>query len=421
MPLSVRGLTIPLLDDLPPCRRVIVRIDVNSPIDPGTGEILDATRFRAHRETLRELAERAAVVAISHQGRPGEQDFTTLERHARVLEEATGLPVEYVDDVIGPEALRRIRGHRPGGILLLDNSRLVSEDFVEAPAEVHARGIMVSRLAPLFDCYVNDAFSVSHRSQASVVGFPLRLPSAAGRLMERELRALARVLEGGGRPRVYVIGGSKIRDMVAVIEHALAKGAADKILTTGLTALLFLQAKGYDVGGARSALERKGAMALLGRASRLVREYGDSLMVPLDFLVETEDGEVRVEDAGEIRGAPKDIGPKTVEAYTEALRGAAVVVMKGPAGVIEDPRFRGGTIALVRAALESGAYTLFGGGHFNVIISELPEELRGRVGHISTAGGALVYMLAGRSLPGLEALARSALSRGEARSGRGGG
>jgi phosphoglycerate kinase len=411
VPLQVRDLTIPVLEDLPPCSKVLVRIDVNSPIDPETGEILDTTRFEAHATTLRELAERSAVVAMSHQGRPGEPDFRPLRRHAEVLAKVTGLHVEYVDDVIGPEAIRRIRSLPRGTVLLLDNSRIVSEDFIEAPAEVHARGIMVSRLAPLFECYVNDAFATSHRSQASIVGFPLVLPSAAGRVMERELRALARVFEESLRPKVFVLGGSKLRDMVSVIDHLVSAGEADWILTTGLTALLFLQAMGADIGEASHVIEAKGGLQLLERARRIIAAAKGRLLVPRDFLAETGDG-VEVVPAESIRGSPKDIGPETLREYSSVITRARLVVMKGPAGVVEDPRFRGGTRGLVEAALQSGAFTLFGGGHFNVVISELPRELRARVGHISTAGGALVYMLSGRRLPGLEALARSALIRG---------
>jgi phosphoglycerate kinase len=412
LPLRVRGLEIPTLDDLPPCNKVLVRIDVNSPVDPETGEILDTTRFEAHTQTIEELVETSAVVLMSHQGRPGEPDFTHLERHAEVLSKILGVSVEYVDDVIGPEALRRIKALKKGRILLLDNTRIISEDFIEAPAEVHARGIMVSRLSPLFDCYVNDAFAAAHRSQASIVGFPLRLPSAAGRLMERELRAIARVLDSEERPKVYVLGGAKLKDILAVIENLVKTGEADWILTTGLTALLFLEARGVNLGKAGEALQSRGSRALLERARQLAAST-DRILVPRDFLVEKE-GSVEVARADNITGTPKDIGPETIEEYSRILREAKLIVMKGPAGVIEDPRFREGTRRLVEAALSSGAYTLFGGGHFNVIISEMPKEMRERVGHISTAGGALLYMLSGRPMPGLEALARGTLIRAKA-------
>ncbi len=406
MPVTVRGIRVPTLDDLPSCGRVLVRIDVNSPLDPATGEILDDTRFRAHLATIEELSESSAVVVMSHQGRPGQPDFRPLDRHAELLSRLLGRPVEFVEDVIGPEAIRRIKSLRRGRILMLDNTRLVSEDFIEAPAEVHARGIMVSRLAPLFDCFVNDAFAASHRSQASIVGFPLRLPSAAGRHMESELRALARVLDSAEKPKVYVLGGSKVKDMLEVSEALVRRGEADWILTTGLTALLFLVARGVDIGAARLKLEERGALRLVERARRILEAAGGRLLVPRDFKVLDGD-EVKVVEAASLRGDPRDIGPATIEDYAKVLRGAKLVVMKGPAGVVEDPRFREGTRRLVEAALSSGAYTLFGGGHFNVVLSELPESLRARVGHISTAGGALVYMLSGKPMPGLEALARS--------------
>ena len=400
---------IPTLDDLDCKGRVLVRLDLNSPM--AGGRILDDTRFRAHVPTLKELLEAGhPLVLMSHQGRPGGDDFTSLEPHAELLSKILGVTVDFVPDIIGPEARRRIESLAPGEALLLDNTRLLSEDYVEAPAEVHARSIFVRRLSPLFDCYVNDAFATAHRSQASIVGFPLVLPSAAGRLMERELNAVSMALEKGRRPRVFVLGGSKLSDMVSVIEYLVHTRAADEILTTGLTALLFIAAHGEDVGDAASILERKGGPQLLARARRLLGE-GAPVRVPLDFLAEV-DGRVEVVEAHRIRGAPKDIGPKTIEYYSEIIRGAGTVVMKGPAGVVEDERFRRGTYELVRAALESGAYTIFGGGHFNVVVSEMPEELRRRAGHISTAGGALLYMLAGRRLPGVEALHKSLQARG---------
>lgn len=407
MPAKLLGLSIPVLEDLPSsCNRILLRIDVNSPIDPATGRILDDTRFRAHRETILELLDAGKSIAVlAHQGRPGEEDFTSLEAHAETLSRVIGVPVKFVEDVIGPEARKAIKALNPGEVLMLDNTRLVSEDYIEAPPEVHAKSIMVRRLSEVADCYVNDAFAASHRSQASLVGFPLVMPSAAGRLMQKELEAVSRILESPGKPKVFVIGGSKLRDMIEVIEHTVKHGIADYVLTTGLVALLFLNAKGVDVGEAKEALRKKGGETLIARARRIL-ETGASILMPRDFIVERE-GETSVNKAENLRGAPKDIGPETIAEYSRILREARLVVMKGPAGVIEDPRFRRGTEELVKASLEGGAYTVFGGGHFNVIISSLDEHLRRRVGHISTGGGALVYALTGRTLPAVEALSAS--------------
>jgi len=404
--LRYRGRRILTLDDLDLSgRRVLVRVDINSPLG-GSGEILDETRLRAHAPTIKRLLrEGAAVVLISHQGRPASSDFTRLEAHAKRLSQILQLDVDYVDDVIGPEARRRIESTEPGQVLLLDNTRLISEDYVEAPPEVHARGIMVSTLAPLFDYYVNDAFATAHRSQASIVGFPLVLPSAAGPLMEAEVRALNKALEGSERPKVFVLGGAKLKDAVKIIKRLVEDNVADAILTVGLVSLLFLAAQGVRIGAAEKIIASKADEKTIEEARRLISKSA-AIMTPRDFLAEVN-GRVEVVETGEIRGAPKDIGPMTIEEYSNVIRRARVIVMRGPAGVIEDPRFRRGTRALLKAALESNAYTILGGGHFNVILSELPEELRARVGHVSTGGGALLYFLTGRELPALTALAQS--------------
>ncbi len=314
--------------------------------------------------------------------------------------------MKFIDDVFGPEARRLIRELKAGEILMLDNTRLSSEDYVEAPPETYSRSIFVRRLSKTVDCFVNDAFAASHRSQASIVGFPLVMPSAAGRLMEKELNAISTVLERSRRPKTFVLGGAKIKDMIDVIEYSITHNIADYILTTGLLALLFLKAKGFEIGMSAEILKRKGGELLLPRARRLLEKGKERILTPIDFLCEVKN-EVIEATINNIRGYPKDIGPETVKKYSEILRNSALIIMKGPAGVVEDPRFRRGTKEIVVAALEGGAYTVFGGGHFNVILSELSEDLRGKVGHISTGGGALVYALTGRELPAVRALGKS--------------
>lgn len=407
MPIVYHDKEIGTLDDISvEGRKVLVRIDINSPIDPQTGEILDDTRFKSHRETIMNLLENnAAVVLMSHQGRPASGDFIRLEKHAELLSNTIGVEVEYIPDIIGPEALRRIKEHRPGKILLLENTRLVSEDYVQAPPEVHAKGIMVSTLSRHVDYYVNDAFATAHRSQASIVGFPLVIPGVAGRLMEREVRTLSRVLSRDEAPKVFVLGGAKVKDTIKVIRHVVEEGVADEILTTGLVALLFLRVSGVDIGEAEEIVRSKVDEETVETARTLIAS-GAPIRVPLDFYTEI-DGNVELVESSSIMGAPKDIGPSTIEYYSWKLRGAKIIVMRGPAGVAEDPRFRRGTRELVVNALSSGAFTIFGGGHFNAILSDLPGGLKRRVGHISTGGGALLYFLANRKLPGLESLARS--------------
>ncbi len=408
MPVRYRNKLIATMDDADfKGKRVLVRFDLNSPVDPGTGRIIDASRIEEAAKTLKELVESGAAVAIlSHQGRPLESDFISLEQHAELLSKASGVYVEFVMDVIGAESARRLSRLSPGEAVLLDNSRIVSEDYLEAPAEVHARGLMVTRLSRFFDAYVNDAFSASHRSQASIVGFPLVLPGYAGRVLESEVRALTEALEEGERPRVFIVGGAKLADAVDLIDYLTSSGAADEVLTAGLVGLMFLKAMGKRLPPAVEELVERKSKGKLRRAVELIAE-GRPIKTPLDFMVQEGD-RVYVADSSSLRGAPKDIGPSTIEYYGAKLSKARVIVIRGPAGVIEEPRFRAGTVELVRAAVRSGAKVILGGGHFRAILREVAGELNPSRVHVSTGGGALLQFLSGRPLPGLEALAESA-------------
>ncbi len=403
---------IPRIEDIDPRgSKVLMRIDINSPIDPETGRILDDTRFKSHVETIRELAvERGnALVLMSHQGRPGSSDFVLLKEHSRVLSDHVGLDIKYIDDIIGPAARDSIEKLQPGEILLLENTRLLSEETIEMVPEKHATSIFVRMLSELFDYYVNDAFATAHRSQPSIVGFPLVIPSAMGRLMEKEVDALSKVFNPELEPKIFVLGGAKVHDTLRIIEHLVANKVADRILTTGLVAFLFMVAKGIDIGKQqKSLLEKKGILPLVPRARRLLLR-GAPIETPIDFKVETSSGEVAVRGLGNLDGPAKDIGPQTIRMYSEFFQEASIIVMRGPAGVIEDKRFKEGTLRLVENALSSGAFTIFGGGHFNAIFKELDnKELVNKVGHMSTGGGALLLFLSGEPLPAFEALNMSA-------------
>ncbi len=387
-------------------KKVLVRVDFNSPISGE--ELLDDSRIRAHVPTIKELLDRgASIVLVSHQGRPGEPDFITLEPHAAKLSTLLGQTVQFVDDVMGPEARRRIKSLKPGEVLLLDNVRFLAEENINAPPEQQAKTYLVRRLSKLFDLYVNDAFATAHRSQPSIVGFPMVLPGVMGRLMQREVEALSKIFNPKESPKVFVLGGGKVADSLSIIENIIRNKVADRILTTGLLSELFLVARGIDLGEKNMKfLEKKGILSLVPKARRLLL-MGAPIDVPIDYVtLDEESGEVKVEPVYNLTGVIRDIGPATVRTYSELIREAKVVVMRGPAGVMEDPRFRKGTKELVRAALESGAFTIFGGGHLTAVIEEL--GMRDRVGHISTGGGALLAFLSGKELPALKALKFSA-------------
>ncbi len=399
------SVNLPTLDDVSlEGKKVLLRVDFNSPLDR-EGNIIDDYRIRAHIPTIKRLINAGASVTItSHQGRPGNEDFRDLSKHAERLSELLNHRVEFVDDVMGPEARRRIKELGSGDVLLLDNVRFVSEEIIEAPPEIQARTYLVRRLAPLFNLFVFDAFATSHRSQPSIVGFPMVLPSVVGDLMRRELEALNRVLEASEPPRIYVLGGAKVRDTIRIIEYLTRRGLADRILTTGLVGLVFHVAKGGRVGRAvMRFLEEKGLLSLIPRARRVVLS-GAPLDTPYDLRVLKSNGDIAEEPMHNLTGKPMDIGPYTTAMYSELIREAKVVVMRGPAGRVEDERFRAGTEDLLRAALDSKAFVVIGGGHLGAMVRGI-----NRSGvHVSTGGGALLFALSGETLPAITALTESA-------------
>jgi len=383
-------------------KKVLVRVDFNVPIDVN-GNILDDFRIRAHSQTLLSLLNRgAAVVVLSHQGRPGDSDFVTLENHAKKLEEVLGVEVRFVNDVMGPAACEAIQSLRHGEILLLDNVRLVSEELIEGEPERLAKTYLVRRLAPHFNYFVFDAFAAAHRAQPSIVGFPAVLPSVIGYVMKRELEALDRLLSKGSL-KVFVLGGAKVKDMIKVVELLAKKGIECKVITAGLVGLVFHVAKGGNVSNSISKLlEERGLAPLIAEAKKVL-SLGIPIETPYDAKVLKADGSIAEEPLSSATGIPLDIGSYTASVFSEIIRSASVVVMKGTAGRVEDPRFRSGTIALLEAALKSSAYVVIGGGHISSMLSEV-GVVREKGIHISTAGGALLMALAGEELPALKAL-----------------
>ena len=388
-------------------KTVLVRVDINSPIDPKTGEILDDTRIKECAPTLRELAHKGAkVVVLAHQGRPGDEDFTTLEKHAKKLTEAVGLRVTYLADVFGPFVKSNVKLMRPGEIMLLDNIRLCAEENLNRPPEEQAKTHFVRMFAPLAHLYVNDAFGAAHRSSPSLVGFSTLLPSYAGRLMERELNSLSRVLSPE-HPCVYVLGGVKIDDSIDIIENVLGRGAADFVLTGGLVGHVFLVASGRDLGKPNlELLIAKGLKKEIDRAKRLLHDHGEKIKVPLDLVVDAQ-GQPKELSLEELptEFTICDIGPKTVEEYAKLIAGAKTVVANGPLGVTERSGFGRGTFELIKAMAGSQAFTIIGGGHMVAVAKAagVAEQIK----HVSTGGGACISFLSGEPLPAIEALIRA--------------
>ncbi|MEM2341738.1 MAG: phosphoglycerate kinase [Candidatus Bathyarchaeia archaeon] len=389
---------------------VLVRVDFNSPVDPQTKKIIDDTRIRAHGEaTIKELSERGAkVVILAHQGRPGDPDFIPLEQHAQILGKILGKPLKFVNDVYGEKAKKAIKELKSGEILVLDNVRNFPRETKDAPPEEHAKSELVANLAPLADLFVNDAFAAAHRSHASIVGFTVLLPSAAGRIMEKELKALSRVMESPEKPCIYILGGAKADDSLRISKYVLENNIADYVLTAGITGHLFLAARGYNLGKPNmELLEKNKLLDLIPGIKELMDKYPDKIETPVDLAVEVEGKrkEVSVEELPTDYPI-YDIGEKTIKKYTELIMKAKSIVFSGPPGVFEREEFRKGTKALFEAMASSKAFSLIGGGHSIAAVQSL--GLADKMGYISTAGGALIEFLMGRKLPGVVALEEAA-------------
>ena len=386
-------------------KRVFLRVDINVPLDPSTHQILDDTRIRAISETLAGLQD-ARVILGSHQSRPGKDDFTNLEPHAAALAQYCSQNVEFVEDVLGPHARQKIAKVEPGHVLVLDNLRFCAEENVDDKPEKLLKTHFVRQLRPLFDLNINDAFAAAHRSQPSIVGLTEALPSAAGRLMERELKAVSALLVEPRRPCVYVLGGSKVEDKIPVIEHILTRDKADKILLGGVPAKLFLKAMDKKIS-ADDEKEMAGLQSHIKNAKSLWMKYKDKIEVPVDLAYGDTRG--KRTDRGidvPLKESALDIGAKTVEKYSKVVEGAATTVANGPLGVFERDGFDLGTKQVLEAMAKSSGYTVIGGGHLVGLASILGIDERFK--HVSTAGGAMLSLLSGQSLPGVEALVRAA-------------
>jgi len=387
-------------------RTVGVRVDFNSPVDPATKKLLDTSRIRAHAETtLKELVERRAkVVVISHQGRKGDPDFTSLREHAEKLAEMLPAPVKFVDDIFGEKAVASIQALGEGEVLVLENVRYWDGETKSASPEQHSKSELVKRLGPLFDVYVVDAFSAAHRPHASLVGFaPVVKHYVAGRVMEKELKALYRVRNNPERPCVYILGGAKAEDTADVLESVLGENIADTVLTGGLVANLLLHSRGFRLGDPNVAVLRdKGFLELEPRLRSILDKFGDRIVLPEDLAVD-EGGRKELDLQSLLtQNLIKDIGSKTIEKYARIIKDAKTIVMNGPMGVFEESEFSAGTRGVFEAIASSKAFSLIGGGHTIAAASKLGYA--DKVSHVSTGGGALIEYLTKGTLPVVEVL-----------------
>jgi phosphoglycerate kinase len=409
-------------------KTVILRVDINSPIDHATGGLADDNRLRKSLPTICELAEAGARTAIlAHQGDTEDyRSLVSLAPHAERLADLLGRPVEFVADVCGPAAVQRVKALQSGELLLLENVRYLTEEvstfvnFVKLTPEEMARTWPVRSLAPLADLFVCEAIAAAHRSAPSLVGFAEALPAAGGRLFVDELSALTRIKESPAQPCIFLLGGSRIADAFSMMEQVLMEGTAHRVLTSGLTGEVMLLARGHRLGEPTEQVIRdKGLWPFIDKARALLDAYGERILYPSDLAVDAcpepgrrNDG--RVELALDELPSDKllvDIGVATVARYVEEIRRAATIFINGPAGIYEQPVSALGTERLWTAVADAPGYSVIGGG--DSVAAAKRFGVHERMGYVCTSGGGMVRFLSGQALPVVDALRRAARRRGD--------
>ena len=379
-------------------KRVLVRVDLNVPLDEGTGAISDDTRVRAVLPTIRYLIDRKArVILCSHLGRPEGKvvDELRLAPVARRLSEILSSPVEMAMDCIGPQVEEAVGRLKEGEVLLLENLRFHPEEEKNDPGFAQA-------LARLADIYINDAFGTAHRIHASTVGVAEHLPAVAGFLMEKEIDIMDKALNDPVRPFAAIIGGAKISSKIGVLEYILER--VDSLLIAGGMGSTFLKALKLDVGQSSIDKDKVGlAQWLMEKAAK----KGVHLLLPSDVVVADRYAPNARTKTVPITGVPSgwyvmDIGPQTIELFAAKLRKCKTIVWNGPVGVFEFPKFNKGTQAIANLLAGLDATTIIGGGSTAEAVEAM--GLVDKITHVSTGGGASLKFLEGKTLPGVAVL-----------------
>lgn len=386
-------------------KTVLLRVDFNMPLDKKTFEILDTTRIERALPTIKELiSKKAKIVILAHQGRQGSWDFISLDKHAKTLGELLGKNVLFVEDIFGEKAKNAIKNLKSGDVLMLDNVRKFDGETEKKTPEEHAQSALVQNLYPLADYFVNDAFAAAHRKQCSLVGFTVVLPSCAGRLMEKELTTLEKIVSNPEKPSVFLFGGAKFSDVIVTIEHLLDNGTADKIILTGLPANAFLKAKGYNLGNkTEESLSEEGSPENYEEIKKLLSKHSDKIYLPNDFAYQNNSDREEV-DVSQLPVEYNlfDIGDKSIKKFEDVLTGAKTIFLSGPCGVFENPLFMKGTEEIFKYVAGMDAFSIVGGGHTVAAVDKL--GLTNNISHISTGGGSLEKFMMGEKLTVVEAL-----------------
>lgn len=393
-------------------KTVLCRVDINQPVDRASGTLKSTARIEACVPTIRELSDKGAkVVLLAHQGSDIEyKNFYSTRPHAEVLAHLLKKNVLWIDDVCGPTARDKICELKAGEILLLDNVRYISEEqtLFEMKLclthEQQAKTLLVEKLAPLADLYVCDAFAAAHRDQPSLCGFEQLLPSAMGRLFEKEYCVVSELMASPAKPCVFVLGGSKISDAFLMMETVLGSGVADTVLTGGLVGNILLAAKGEKIGqGSLDFIYQSNYGEYIEKAGTIYEKYAEKIVLPSD-LAYLCDGCRRECRIGEVPDniCALDIGRKTAEEYERVILRAKTVFVNGPMGVFEKSETELGTKTVFTALAASIGFTVVGGG--DSVTAAAKYGVKEKLGYVCTGGGALIRFLTGEELPVVRAL-----------------
>ena len=379
-------------------RRVVKRVDINSPIDE-RGEIMSNPRLERHGRSIRRLSDVGAkVIVIAHQGRKGGADFVSLGDHARLLERITQRQVQFLPTTDATKIKSAIGQMENGDILLLENVRMWEGEEGEAH-----NSLLVKTLAPIADVFILDALSVSHREHASVMGLVGHLPSGAGPVLQDEIKALD-LIGGGGL--TLVLGGGKAKDSIKIMKKWLDEKKANRVLLGGAVSILFLDAAGHNVADSYAYLKANQLLEHTKDAKELLAKHKNRIVLPEDVGLNIDGDRVEARVGAIEKGTIEDIGENTMEQYHEEIMNSTRILINGPMGIYEKKEFGLGTERVLGAIAQSKAYSLVGGGHTITAIGQFGIS-ETNFNYVSLSGKALVQYLSGEDLPAIRALKKN--------------